>query len=356
MLHDPWSLSWKSRQTSGDIPPCTSGSTAQIFGEEMLIFCGFAQKHSDDLMDQIGGDLQYNVDDVFALNLRTWTWRRIETKGTPPFKCDKLVSWSFNKLVYVFGGFGPKKPEVLSKNVSFITDDNYDLITSRGWNNQLVIFNPETDTWNWPRCKGPVPEPRAALTVAVAGQYAYLFGGRLRHQRLNDLYRLDMRKHAWEILQPCIPRYMGTYPCGRSWHSLTVIQGKEDEAILYGGYDTDGTPLSDCWRLDLSTRRDLLNRWTRCRHLEKGNRLWHQSVQEKDTGQLWVIGGGVNDLLSDRAMEHPEKILKLNLSPLPLKRLSAVSVLHNFPNLSKTSMYLPRNLQELLLKLKETSS
>ena len=37
-------------------------------------------------------------------------------------------------------------------------------------------------------------------------------------------------------------------PCGRSWHSLTRIS--QTGAALFGGYDSDGTPLGDCWLLD----------------------------------------------------------------------------------------------------------
>ena len=46
--------------------------------------------------------------------------------------------------------------------------------------------------WEWPKCVGQAPSPRAAHSVALVGGVAYVFGGRHLDNRLNDLYSLNM--------------------------------------------------------------------------------------------------------------------------------------------------------------------
>lgn len=67
----------------------------------------------------------------------------------------------------------------------------------RGWNNQLVAYNPDQNKWEWPETKGQTPSPRAALAGFQCQSRVYIFGGRLQENRLNDLYVLDMNSMSW---------------------------------------------------------------------------------------------------------------------------------------------------------------
>ena len=86
-------------------------------------------------------------------------------------------------------------------------------------------------------------------------------------------------------------------PSGRSWHTLSLID--DYHGLLYGGYERNSQPLGDCWLVDL---RPLINstpvtRWTRLRHLETGNRLWHCSVA-LPAGQVYLVRLANNYILS----------------------------------------------------------
>ena len=198
----------------------------------------------------------------------------------------------------------------------------------RGWNNQLVVYDPEEDSFAWPDAWGDVPPPRAAHAAVCSPEAGvFLFGGRLESSRMNDLFHLDLLTLRWRRLTPA--QAEAEVPCGRSWHSLTLVSPLL--AVLYGGYDTEKQPLKDCWTLDLSDPRDVYRRrWRPCAHLESDCRLWHQAVLEGElTGQVWVLGGVMDDLLDHSLLRirHPPSVARLSLSPLPLKHLALSAVL-----------------------------
>ncbi|XP_035608721.2 kelch domain-containing protein 2-like [Oncorhynchus keta] len=61
-----------------------------------------------------------------------------------------------------------------------------------GWNNHIHILDLEMFTWSQPVTKGNAPSPRAAHACAKVGNRGYVFGGRYRDYRLNDLHYIDM--------------------------------------------------------------------------------------------------------------------------------------------------------------------
>ena len=74
----------------------------------------------------------------------------------------------------------------------FTEDPSTNVGYIRGWSNQLVCYNTSTNKWEWPVTMGPAPSPRAAHSVAIVGDMAYVFGGRHLNTRLNDLYSLNL--------------------------------------------------------------------------------------------------------------------------------------------------------------------
>ena len=55
-----------------------------------------------------------------------------------------------------------------------------------------MCYNSSNNSWEWPITSGTPPSPRAAHSVAVLGDMAYVFGGRHLDNRLNDLYSLNL--------------------------------------------------------------------------------------------------------------------------------------------------------------------
>merc|ERR1712096_200500 len=145
----------------------------------------------------------------------------------------------------------------------------------RGWNNQLVIYNPFTNEYTWPRVHGKPPAPRAAHTMAVdpAEGTAYLFGGRFGDCRTNELYELQLHDNKWTMIEgepvDNMPVDTDLRPVGRSWHSFNVIKHSQFlnnniecqncsrcKIVLYGGYSNKEETMYDCWLLDPTKEDD----------------------------------------------------------------------------------------------------
>lgn len=53
------------------------------------------------------------------------------------------------------------------------------------------------------------------------GDDVYLFGGRHKEERMNDLYRLDLQRMVWSLIHPCVRNYVKTTPEGELGFRLT---------------------------------------------------------------------------------------------------------------------------------------
>ncbi|EDM03514.1 kelch domain containing 2, isoform CRA_e [Rattus norvegicus] len=89
--------------------------------------------------------------------------------------------------------------------------------------------------------KGKAPSPRAAHACATVGNKGFVFGGRYRDARMNDLHYLNLDTWEWNELIP-----QGICPVGRSWHSLTPVSS--DHLFLFGGFTTEKQPLSESFK------------------------------------------------------------------------------------------------------------
>ena len=278
-------------------------------------------------------------------------------------ECDKLVSWVHEGKIWLSCGFGPCQTRLINGFKNGVADGegvrpahcdlkfiwgNPQVEESRGWNNQLVAFDVEKDAWVWPsvRQRGNVVTPRAAHTAIARGHDVFLFGGRLSEKRLNDLYHLDMRTFTWTLLNQHVEQTSenSLMPSGRSWATLSLVS--ENEAILYGGYDVHRKPLNDCWKLSL-TKDVTSNKWTRLTHMDAGPRLWHTSIYEKISGQVWILGGVVCDIMGTRygdKIDMADQILTLRVGPKPLTS-SCIDLVARAPERFKDDLpYLPREV------------
>lgn len=93
---DTHTLRWSKPEVSGPRPGARDGHTASVIGDFMYLFGGF-----EDSSDQFSRDLH-------LLNLKTLTWRYIQTFGEPPSYRDfhtSTIMPSLNRM-YIFGGRG----------------------------------------------------------------------------------------------------------------------------------------------------------------------------------------------------------------------------------------------------------
>ena len=73
--------------------------------------------------------------------------------------------------------------------------------------------------WKQPKCSGDIPCLCAGFASAQIGMKGYLFGGRYKDKRRNDLYMIDLESYKWCIVQP----RSKTCPQARSWTVLTPV-------------------------------------------------------------------------------------------------------------------------------------
>uniref|UniRef100_A0A8C6WFE5 Kelch domain containing 2 n=1 Tax=Neogobius melanostomus TaxID=47308 RepID=A0A8C6WFE5_9GOBI len=196
---------WSKHVAGGNLHTSMSGSCGVCVDGALYLFGGHHARG--------------NTNRMYRLPLRgpTLTWEEMrDLKGTPPSAKDKLGCWVYrNKIIY-FGGYGYAAHE---HRGTFEYDESSSLVwdsPGRGWNNHVHVLDLETQCWSQPITTGNTPSPRAAHACATVGNRGYVFGGRYKNYRLNDLYYLDL--DTWEWHEMSVPQQG---PVGRSWHSFT---------------------------------------------------------------------------------------------------------------------------------------
>ncbi|XP_068005248.1 kelch domain-containing protein 2 isoform X3 [Melanerpes formicivorus] len=259
-------------------------------------------------------------------------WVRVECQGVPPSSKDKLGVWVYkNKLIF-FGGYGYFPEGKQRGTFEFDETSFWNSGLPRGWNDHVHVLDTETFTWSQPITTGKTPSPRAAHACATVGNRGYVFGGRYRESRMNDLYYLNLDTWEWnEIIT------QGICPVGRSWHSLTPISS--DHLFLFGGFTTDKQPLSDAWIYCISK-----NEWIQFEHnYAEKPRLWHTACASEE-GEVIVFGGCANNLLAHSKAAHSNEILIFSLQPRSLVRLCLEAVICFKEMLASSWNCLPKHL------------
>ncbi|MGH0178583.1 UNVERIFIED_CONTAM: hypothetical protein FKN15_078047 [Acipenser sinensis] len=190
-IYNMESRRWKKRATEGDVPQSMSGSCAVCVDGVLYLFGGHHARG--------------NTNRLYRLPLRstdTLHWEKMkELKGMPPTSKDKLGCWVYkNKLVF-FGGYGYVPQGTHLGTFEYDVTSFWANNAPRGWNNHVHVLDLETCAWSQPVTKGNPPAPRAAHACATVGNRGFVFGGRYRESRLNDLFSINMDTWEWtEIL------------------------------------------------------------------------------------------------------------------------------------------------------------
>lgn len=275
---------WMPRKTSGDVPSYRCGSGAVVHKDTMYIMCGASR----------GMNYQDYSNDIHALNLNTWTWKKLDPKGSPPIKCAYLSTWLHDGKVYGFGGEISEDPQECS--------------------NQLFCYNVASNCWEWPSARGKIPSRRSFHTTFISGDTAFLFGGAQNTVQdvMNDLHTLNMLDLTWTQVHPSLEgKAADGFPEPRAGHSMTQVSS--NAAVLFAGYDRCSPchPHRDCWLLNIDKvlqgnidkPRELFvhghgrGLWERCHQHEEvlppkiASRMLHSAVIEPISKRLWILGG-----------------------------------------------------------------
>ncbi|XP_062568309.1 kelch domain-containing protein 2-like [Saccostrea cucullata] len=320
---------WFSNKSKDVHPIAASGCSACAQEDSMYVFGGHASHGY--------------LNTLYKLDLNTLQWEGIFPIATSPTPSprDKAVSWFYEKKFYTFGGYGiidyTRDNMYLEESRSFFQDETSE---HRGWNNQLCIFDFNTKEWSLAECKGQKPSARAASSAVRFGSKVFIFGGRHRNLRLNDLHCLDLDTATWSGSLSV----RSEEPEGRSWHSANALSSTH--MFVYGGFNTNCIPLSDAWILDIISLQ-----WTHLSQFPTTQpRLWHTACVTQDK-EVIVFGGCGNNILEDgeeSQVDHRNDILYFQLYPHTLKRICLDFVYKHRTSLGSEWDTLPRQFSDWL--------
>ncbi|KAK7284365.1 hypothetical protein RJT34_19110 [Clitoria ternatea] len=205
------------------------------------------------------------LSDLHVLDLRSWTWSKIEAKvevessiASTPCAGHSLVPWG-NKLLSIAGH----------------TKDPSESI-------QVKVFDLQTSMWSTLKTFGKAPVSRGGQSVTLVGRSLVIFGGQdAKRTLLNDLHILDLETMTWDEIDA-----VGVPPSPRSDHTAAVHV--ERYLLIFGG-GSHATCYNDLHVLDLQTME-----WSRPTQLGEipTPRAGHAGVT---VGENWfIVGGGDN--------------------------------------------------------------
>ncbi|KAH9404773.1 Kelch domain-containing protein 2 [Tyrophagus putrescentiae] len=288
-----------------------------------------------------------NQNSLHKLNLRDFTWSSVQPcGGQPPLACDKSVCWQYDDRLYLFAGYGrgcdPAQWRA-DPGYEFILDHSSPWHYPRGWNNQLVCYDPASNQWQWPETTGDVPIPRAAHAAACLGSRVFVFGGRNGGKRMNDMYVLDMRTMVWTQIMENNEHHAVS---GRSWHSLTALS--DSVLLLYGGLSTDSRR---CTTAGSSTATPSPGRRFSCPSTGPASGT-APSARPSGKVSVLICGGATENLalLSNNpdSRIYARETFSIELQPKSLYRLCLGAVSRHEATLRPKWYDLPHNLQEVL--------
>lgn len=124
-----------------------------------------------------GGNGREYLNDLHALHVDTYQWRKVETTG--------------------------EIPQQRANHSSALLEETGELFVFGGWNgrerlNDIHILDTETSTWTRPDVGGVLPHPRAGMTLTALRGRLFLFGGSGTSSKcFQDLQILDRKEMAW---------------------------------------------------------------------------------------------------------------------------------------------------------------
>ena len=218
------------------------------------------------------------INELWQLNKsteRAFTWSKVTTENieAPSPRCLHS-GWTYLGKLWIFGGFGPSLDGYLSDNGDFLQ-----LFTlNKGYNNQLLSFNPSSKEWVSLKSSGSIPSPRESHASTTIGDKVWLYGGYDISIVFDELYKLNMSSLVWTQVQTGKTKPQGRYSC-----SLSAIT--HHRLLLHGGSGVDHEPLRDTWILDLSSKT-----WKQCKPGDYP-RCSHTESTGINSNSI-IIGGG----------------------------------------------------------------
>jgi len=174
---------WSKPRVEGDIPGERDGHSAAIIGNHMYVFGGY-----EEIIERFGQD-------VYRLDLSTYTWKLVSCVGEPPVHRDFHTATALGHLMLIFGGR------------SDLTGGQWQPPVNMGpdyYSNKVSYFDTATSTWHSPAIHQPLPSGRRSHSALNLGGKLLIFGGyngRTKEHK-DDLWLLDTESWSWSKVEP----------------------------------------------------------------------------------------------------------------------------------------------------------
>jgi len=175
---------WSRPSVKGDIPGERDGHSAAIIGNYMYVFGGYEES-----IERFGQD-------VYRLDLSTYTWKLLSCVGEPPVHRDFHTATAIGQLMVIFGGR------------SDLTGGQWQPPVNMGpdyYSNKVSYFDTDTSTWHSPAIHQPLPSGRRSHSAISLGTGKMLifggYNGRTKEHK-DDLWLLDTESWAWTKVEP----------------------------------------------------------------------------------------------------------------------------------------------------------
>ena len=132
--------------------------------------------------------LDCSSDMLYIYDFETQTFRKSESQFRPPktdshsaceWKVDLIIQNPDGDDMLIFGGYQ--------------NDKNYK------FSNDIFKYNVKTDSWKLlTENLSVVPPARQGSALAVINNFAYIFGGTKNNQKLDDMWRFDLKNLQWQ--------------------------------------------------------------------------------------------------------------------------------------------------------------
>ena len=202
-VYDVHKQLWTVPTVFGSKPGSRDGHSASVVGSAMYIFGGFED------------DTERFSQDIYRLDLTTFTWTQVLTHGLPPKWRDFHSASSIGNRLYIFGGRSDQEGQYHTRH------EEYD--------NELVYFDISKSTW-FHVVTDNLPNGRRSHSSFVYESKLYIFGGYngIEDLHYNDVHCYDPSSNKWSKLDiPGSPR-----PCPRRRQSCVLVK---DKLYLFGG-------------------------------------------------------------------------------------------------------------------------
>ncbi|KAJ2157748.1 hypothetical protein GGF46_004281 [Coemansia sp. RSA 552] len=239
----------RSFKCTGEVPPALVGSSLAYLNGSAYVFGGRAL-HSGKLSN-----------DIYACDLRSYQWRRIEPGEEAPAPRFFHSATAFRHYLIVFGGMGldadpetptaPAATQPPGRSGSIQDDRNqqsFQVRTSKTLLGDIAVFDTRAERWVAERAldgsAGPPgavdstddavgstkPAPRYAHLSTLFGHRLLVVGGQdLEEQYVEELNVFDLQLGRWVLRSP-FPRAVGLY---RSFIANVPATGS---TLLYSNY------------------------------------------------------------------------------------------------------------------------